>query len=297
MQKGTAFALAAYTIWGLLPLYWKLLKSVPPFEILCHRTLGAALFIAVLISVQKRWSAVRAAAGARRTRFFLFVSAVLLSLNWLTFIWAVNTGFVLEVSLGYFINPLVTVSLGVLLLKERMRPLQWTAAGIALSGVLYLAAGYGRVPWIGLILAFSFALYGLLKKTGTLRSLDGLFSETAVMSLPALAYLVFVETTGSGTLSSGAYPLFVLLLTTGTVTAYPLLLFAKAARRIPLSQIGFFQYIAPILHFLIGYLVYHEPLSRQRLSGFIIIWFALAVYTADSLHAARRRNPAPAPVP
>lgn len=291
------YALAAYTIWGLLPLYWKLLKSVPPLEILSHRTLGAAVCIAILLSIQNRWPALKASVRTGRTRLFLVFSALLLTVNWLTFIWAVNTGYVLEVSLGYFINPLVTVSLGVLILRERMRPLQWTAAGIALCGVLYLAIGYGRFPWIGLILAFSFAMYGFLKKTGALRSLDGLFSETAVMALPAIGYLLTVETGGSGTISSGDFSLFLLLLTTGAATAYPLLLFAKATRRIPLSKIGFFQYIAPILHFLIGYLIYHEPLSSQRLTGFVIIWIALAVYTADSILGSRREKTVPAVAP
>lgn len=297
VQKGTLYAVAAYTLWGLLPLYWKLLKSVPPLEILCHRTVGAAVVVAVLLSLQKRWPALRASLRNRRTRLILIFSALLLSVNWLTFIWAVNSGYVLEASLGYFINPLVTVSLGVLLLKERMRTLQWAAAGIALAGVIYLTVGYGRFPWVALILAFSFALYGLAKKRGALPSLDGLFCEAALLALPAFSYLFFVETNGSGTLSSGAYSLFLLLLTTGAATAFPLLLFAKATHRIPLSRIGFFQYIAPILQFLIGYAVYHEPLSRQRLIGFSIIWIALAVYIADSIATSQRKTNIPVRVP
>jgi chloramphenicol-sensitive protein RarD len=224
-------------------------------------------------------------------RRYYLLAALLISVNWLVYVWGVNTGHIVETSLGYFINPLLSVFLGVVVLRERLRPLQWLPILLAAAGVLYLTLVYGRVPWIALTLAFTFALYGLVKKLAPLNSLHGLSLETAILFLPALAYLLYEEIQGRATFLHTDTRTTLLLLAAGLVTTVPLLMFASAARRIPLSAIGLMQYIAPSLQFLIGVLIYHEPFNRHHLLGFSLVWMALAIFAAEMIAHERRRRP------
>ncbi len=223
------------------------------------------------------------------------LAATLLSINWLTYIWGVNAGYVVETSLGYFINPLVSVLLGVVFLGEKLRPLQWIPVSLAAAGVIYLTLGYGSLPWIALVLAFTFGLYGLIKKTAPLGSLFGLTLETGLILLPALGYILVLQATGHGALGSITPGVTVLLLLTGVVTVIPLLLFASGVRLIPLTVLGLLQFVAPTLQFLSGVLLFGEPFTHTRLIGFSIIWLALIIFSAENL-LNRRRTLAPQPV-
>ncbi len=288
MNRGILYGLCAYGLWGLLPIYWKALGAVPAQEILAHRVVWALLVLTGLLTVTRRWQWIRTLRTDPAT-FFTFVAiAFLLGTNWFTYIWAVNAGFVVETSLGYFITPLINVLMGVLLLRERVRPLQWVAVGLAGLGVLYLTVSYGSLPWIALVLAFTFSLYGLVKKQARLSALEGLSLEMAVLFLPALGYLLWLGEQGQAAFGS-SLPTTLLLAGTGIMTAVPLLCFAGAARRIPLSTLGFLQYLAPTLQFLLGVLLYKEPFTQVRMIGFGIIWIALALYSAEGYLAHRRR--------
>jgi len=282
-RAGVLYGIGAYMLWGLLPVYWKAIDGVPAREILCHRMAWSLLFTTALLLPGGRWR--RVVRAARRPRVFLLflLTASLITLNWFVYIWAVTSSRMVEASLGYFINPLVHVFLGVFFLRERLRPAQWTAIGIAAAGVAWLAAMRGGLPWISLILAFSFGLYGLLRKTAPLDSLEGLSIETALVFPPALAYLLLLERAGAGAFGHAGARIDLLLALSGTATALPLLWFAHAARRVRLSTIGVLHYIAPTLQFLLGVLAYGEPFDRVRLIGFLAVWAALAVYTADAL--------------
>jgi len=292
MNKGIWYAIGAYTLWGLFPIYWKWLQHVPALQVLGHRILWSFLLLIMVMLVSRQWSAFRKRALTMRVFPIYLASALLLALNWLTYIWAINAGFVVESSLGYFINPLLSVLLGVIFLRERLRPLQWLPVGLAAVGVLYLALVYGSLPWIALTLAFTFGFYGLVKKTAPLGSLYGLALETGILFLPALGYLLLTGISGQGAfLRSGAVS-DLLLVGAGLVTTIPLLMFASAAQRIPLSLVGILQYIAPTLQFLLGVLVYREPFSPARLTGFGIVWLALVIYAVEGFFA-QRRQPAP----
>ena len=282
-RQGVLFGIVAYTLWGLLPLYWKALKSVPAFEILCHRTAWSFLFLLAILCIRKNWKWLKTIKTHPKTRWTFLATAMLLGCNWLTYIWAVNSGYIVESSLGYFINPIVNILLGVIILKERLRPWQWIAAGLATAGVIYLTVVYGRLPWIALVLAFSFGFYGLLRKTAHLGSLEGLSLETLAMFIPAIVYILIVEIQGDGQLTHGNMTTILLLAGTGIATATPLLFFASAARRVQYSTVGLLQYIAPTLQFSIGVLIYHEAFNQSRLIGFSVIWLALIIYTVDSL--------------
>lgn len=291
MKKGILAAFAAYGLWGILPIYWKTLGMVSASEILVHRMIWSLLFVSVLLWVGKKWPALRPRLRDKRTLGIYFAAGILLSVNWFVYIWGVNAGFIVETSLGYFINPLVNVVLGVIFFGERMRRGQWVAIGLATAGVLYLTYSYGRLPWIALTLAFSFGFYGLLKKKAPLPAQEGLFLETALLFLPALGYLLFLEVNTTAVFGPTA-PLYVnlLLMMTGVATAVPLLFFAAAAQRIPLSLLGLIQYTAPTLQFLIGVLIYLEPFSQQQFIGFSFIWIALAIYSGEGLrHRYQRR--------
>lgn len=290
MNRGVIYAVGAYALWGLLPIYWKALHSVPAAEILSHRMVWSLVFVLLLLAARRQWGWIRPTLSNPRTLITFFVSAVVLGVNWFIYIWAVNAGHVVETSLGYFINPLISVLLGVLFLKERLRRGQSVAIGLALLGVLYLTLTYGSLPWIALTLACSFALYGLLRKTASLGSLEGLALETAVLFLPAFAYLLYLE--GSGTAAFAHSPLSITLLLAlgGVATALPLLLFAAAARQITLTAIGILQYIAPTMQFLLGVFLYGEPFNQTRLVGFGLIWLALLVYSAEGIYEGRRRR-------
>lgn len=292
MNKGILYGIGAYTIWGLLPIYWKTIKHVPPGEILANRMVWSLVFVLVLLAVKQRWDWVRPALHSRRILLTFTTTAVILSINWFTYIWAVNSGFIVETSLGYFINPLVNVLLGVLFLKESLRRGQLAAIGLAVVGVSYLTLSYGAFPWIALTLAFTFGFYGLLRKTAPLPSTEGLALETAVLFVPALSYLIWLALQGRSAFDAGDPLTDVLLVLTGIATGLPLLLFGAAARRITLTNLGLLQYLAPTLQFMIGVYIYHEPFTRNRLIGFGIIWLALFIYTAESLLRSRRRTTA-----
>jgi chloramphenicol-sensitive protein RarD len=286
-RLGTVAGLGAYALWGLFPLYFPLLEPAGGLEIVAHRVVWSLLFIAVLLTVVRRWSLVRAAVSDPRTMLVLAGAAVLISGNWLIFVYGVNSGHVVETSLGYFINPLVSVLLGVVVFSERLRPLQWTAVGIAAVAVTVLTVDYGRPPWIALGLAFTFGLYGLMKKLVRVEAAPGLFLETALVALPALVVLGVLHGQGEGSFGNLGALHTVLLVLSGVATAVPLLLFAAAARRIPLSTMGLLQYLTPCLHLTIGVFVYGEPMPPVRLVGFALVWAALAVFTADTLRHAR----------
>ena len=254
---------------------------------MAHRVLWSVVALAVLLTVLRRWTAVRAALADRRTLLVLGGASILIAANWLIFVYGVNSGHVVETSLGYFINPLVSVLLGVVVFSERLRPLQWAAVAIAAVAVLVLTVDYGRPPWIALSLAATFGLYGLMKKLVQVEAAPGLFVETTLVAIPAAATLAVLHAQGSGTFASHGLPHVLLLASSGIATAVPLLLFAAAARRVPLSTVGLLQYLTPTMQLLIGVFVYGEPMPAGRLAGFAIVWLALLVFTVDSLRHAR----------
>ena len=244
----------------------------------------------LVLALRNRWQWLGAALRSPRVMAAFIAAAALLSFNWYLYIWAVNSGNILDASLGYFINPLLTVALGVIFMAERPRPWQWVSIAVALVGVLYLTFRHGSFPWVAIGLALTFSLYGLIKKTATLDSLEGVSLESAIMFLPALGYLLYLAQTGEGTFGVAGPGMTLLLASTGVITAIPLLFFAGAARRIPMTTLGLLQYIAPTLQFLMGALVYHEAVSAARLTGFGFVWLALFVFSADSLMNAKRTN-------
>ncbi|MGY1697678.1 MULTISPECIES: EamA family transporter RarD [unclassified Geodermatophilus] len=286
-RLGTAAGLSAYLLWGCFPLYFPLLEPAGGVEIVAHRVVWSLLFVALLLTALRRWALVRAAVTDRRTLLVLAGASVLIAANWLVFVYGVNSGHVVETSLGYFINPLVSVLLGVVVFAERLRPLQWAAVALAAVAVAVLTWDYGRPPWIALSLAATFGGYGLLKKLVRVEAAPGLFVETAVAFLPALVFLAVLQATGRGTAGSEGTGHLLLLMASGIATAVPLLLFAAAARRIPLSTVGLLQYVTPLMQLAIGVFVFHEPMPPARLVGFAIVWAALAVFTVDSLRTAR----------
>jgi chloramphenicol-sensitive protein RarD len=289
-RLGIASGLTAYALWGLFPLYFPLLEPAGGLEIVAHRVLWSLLFIGLLLTVVRRWSAVRAAAADRRTLLVLAAAAVLIAANWLIFVYGVNSGHVVETSLGYFINPLVSVVLGVVIFSERLRHLQWTAVGIAAAAVAVLTVDYGRPPWIALSLAGTFGLYGVMKKLVRVEAAPGLFLETALVALPAAAVLVVLHARGEGTFGNVSAGHSLLLVLSGVATAVPLLLFAAATRRIPLSTVGLLQYLTPSMQLVIGVFIDGEPMPPVRLAGFALVWIALAVFTVDSLRHARANS-------
>jgi len=296
-NKGTLAALGAYFLWGLFPIYWKFLDHVPAGEILAHRMLWSFAFMLLLMAIGREWRWLKTAVSQPRTLLLFVLSATLLGINWLTYIWGVNNGYIVDTSLGYFINPLVNVVLGVLFLRERPRRGQWLAIGVATIGVVYLAVSYGVVLWISLTLAFSFAFYGLLRKTSSLNSWEGLTLETAVFFLPAFGYLFFLEVGETAAFGHISASTTLLLLGTGIATSVPLLLFAYGARLVTLTTLGILQYMAPTMQFLIGVLIYNEPFTSQRIIGFSIIWIALAIYSGENVWERRQRRRRPMPLP
>ncbi|MCL4802795.1 MAG: EamA family transporter RarD [Anaerolineae bacterium] len=288
MNKGMIYAAAAYVMWGLLPLYWKALDDVPADQILANRIVWSLVFVSLILTARHNWDWLSGTLHRPRVLATFALSGVVLGINWFIYIWAVNAGFIVETSLGYFINPLVNVLFGYLFLKERLRPAQWFALAIALSGVLYLTFSYGAFPWIALTLAFTFGIYGFLRKTAPLNSAEGLFLETAVLFLPAIGFLLLQQMRGVGAFGQINMATNLLLIGAGLVTSVPLLLFAAGARRITLTSLGLLQYIAPTLQFLIGVLIFNEPFGISRLIGFGLIWLALIFYTVESLRYRRR---------
>ncbi len=296
INRGILYGIGAYSLWGLLPVYWKALHGVPALEILANRMVWTLVFVVTLLAIRRHWSWLRPGLHDRRILLTYLATATLLAVNWLTYIWAVNAGYIIETSLGYFINPLVNVLLGVLFLGERLRAAQIVALLLAAGGVLYLTAVYGSFPWIAITLALTFGFYGLLRKTGSLDSTEGLAFETAVYFIPALLYLLVLRVDGTGSFGSGDPQTTLLLVGTGLVTGVPLLLFGAAARRITLTNLGLLQYVAPTLQFLLGVFVYLEPFSRNQLIGFIFIWLALIIYSLEGLRHNKYKNGTAEPV-
>lgn len=287
-RVGLLNGFAAYGMWGLVPLFWPLLQPAGAVEILAHRMTWSLVFVAVALLVVRRWAWAGELIRRPRRLALVAVAACVITVNWGVYIWSVNTGHVVEASLGYFINPLVTIAMGVLLLKERLRPVQWAAVGVGLAAVIVLTVGYGRPPWISLVLAFSFATYGLVKKKVNLGGVESLAAETAIQFLPALGYLLWLSARGESTFTSQGPAHMALLAATGVVTALPLVCFGAAAIRVPLSTLGLLQYLAPVLQFLLGVLYFHEAMPPERWAGFALVWLALTLLTADAMRTARR---------
>jgi chloramphenicol-sensitive protein RarD len=286
-RRGIALGVAAYLLWGVFPAFFHLLGAAAPAEILAHRVLWTLVLMAVILSVVRGWGALRSLPP--RVWAMVTAAAALIAVNWGLFIYATAVGHVVEVALGYYIGPLVSVLIGVLVLRERLRPLQWVAVGIATAAVLVIAVGDHRVPWLGLGLAVSFATYGLIKKTVPLPATASLTAEGVVLAPLAAAYLVFLQLAGTATLTGHGAGHVALLVLTGPVTAVPLLLFGAAARRIPLTTLGTLQYLAPTLQFLLGVVVYGEVMPAERWVGFGLVWVALVVFTVDLVRSRPRR--------
>jgi len=287
MKKGILYGIGAYVLWGFFPIYWKFLHDVPALQVIGHRIVWSFGVLLVYILATRQWQEFRAVAFRAKTIAIYAVAGILLSINWLIYVWGVNAGFIVESSLGYFINPLLSVLMGVIFLRERLRPAQWIPVVIAAIGVIYLTIVYGRLPWIALSLALSFGFYGLVKKLAPLGSLYGLTLETGIVFPAALVYLLVLQTKGMGSFLHAGTPVDLFLMGAGIVTTIPLLMFASAARQIPLTMVGILQYIAPSLQFLIGVFVYKEPFDQAHLIGFGIVWVALVIFWVENFTANR----------
>ena len=285
---GVVYAASAFLIWGISPIYWKALRAVPAFEIILHRMVWSFFFLVPLILVMRRWTDFIDALKNYRTLLTLLFTALIIGANWLLYIWAVNNDNLLQASLGYYINPLVNVVLGMVFLKERLRPPQILAVLLAAAGVLYLTIYYGEFPWIALALAVSFGLYGLIRKIAPVGSLAGLTVETLLLSIPALVYLFYLDGQGAGHIFRVSLKVDLLLMGCALATAIPLLFFTLGARRLYLTTVGLLQYIAPSCMFLLAVFLFREPLVKAQVVTFIFIWTALAIYSTDSVRYYRR---------
>lgn len=282
MNQGYWYAIVAYTAWGLLPIYWKIFSKISAWEILSQRIIWSVVFVVILVLASKKWSSIKKAVPNWNSRIRIIISSLLIASNWTIYIWAVNNGHMIEASLGYYINPLVSVLLGVFFLGERLKPLQWGAMGVALIGVLILTINYGQFPWIALSLAITFGLYGLAKKKIQAEPLAGLTLDTIVVFPLALLYLLIFQHGGKAWFVLSWWQMIALLLA-GIATALPLLWFAEAAKRLPLSIMGFFQYLAPTITLILGLFLYHESFSEIDLISFSCIWIALVIYSTQMI--------------
>lgn len=287
-RRGVLAGIASYAMWGVLPLFWPLLKPSGPVEILAHRMVWSLLFVLAVLWVAGGFGRLRTVFADRRRLGLLSIAAALITVNWGAYIWGVNNGHVVETALGYFMGPLVSVVVGVLLLGERLRGLQWGAVGLGTVAVVVIAIGYGRPPWVAFLLAFPFAVYGLVKKLAATGAVESLAVETTLTSIPALVYLGILEGSASGTLATQGIGHTLLLVATGAATALPLLAFGAAATRIPLSMVGLLQYIAPVLQFLLGVLVFREHMPTERWVGFALVWLGLVILSWDGIRTRRR---------
>ncbi|MFK4082523.1 EamA family transporter RarD [Kribbella sp. NPDC020789] len=287
-RKGFIYGFTAYLMWGLFPLYWRLLDRSGAIELLAHRVVWSLLTIAALVVVLRKVGAVKGLLRQPRKRWALMGAALLISVNWGTYIWGVINGHVVETSLGYFITPLFAVFLGVVVLKERLRPAQWIALAIAFAAVLGLAIENGRPPWIAILLTFSWGFYGLIKKKADAGAIEGMAIESATVVPLAVAAIAVLGAQGQSTVTSHGAGYLVLVLLTGPLTAVPLLFFGAAATRTSLTTLGLLNYVAPILQFLCGVVLFHEHMSPMRWAGFALVWLALTIFTIDSLHRRRR---------
>lgn len=294
MNKGIWYGIGAYAMWGFFPIYWKLLKHVPAIELLSHRIAWSFFFLVIVILISKQWNEFRSLINKQTLKIYL-IASLLIGVNWLLYVWAVNAGHIVETSLGYFINPLLSVLMGVIILREKLRITQWIPIVIAFIGVIYLTFTYGRLPWIALGLAFSFGFYGLTKKLAPLSSVFGLTLETGILFLPAILYLGFQESNATAAFLHTGLTSDLLMIGAGIVTTIPLLMFASAAKQIPLTMIGILQYLAPTIQFLIGVFVYKEDFDTTRLIGFSIVWLALIIFWVENFMA--NRNPPVQPLP
>ncbi|CAB4559022.1 MAG: EamA family transporter RarD [Actinobacteria bacterium] len=288
-RLGLVYGVSAYVLWGMFPLYWPLLEPANPLEIVSHRAVWTMVFCLIVLYATKALKSTLATFKRPKVAAKLFTTTILISINWLVYIWATNNGHVVEASLGYYINPLIVIAFGVVLLKEKMRPLQWTAVSIATIGVLVLTIDYGRLPWVALGLALSWGGYGLMKKQLGLGALEGLAIETLIAFIPYCAYLIFIGSKGDGQFGHGA-GLTILLISAGAVTAIPLLLFNGSTTRLPFTTIGLLQYITPTIQFSIGVWIRHEAMPTARWVGFIFIWLALTTLAIDLLRSGRAVN-------
>jgi chloramphenicol-sensitive protein RarD len=285
VNRGMLFGLVAYGVWGVFPLFWPLLEPAGAVEILAHRMVWSLLVVAIVMTVRRGWSELRRA--PLRTWLLVLGAAVLISVNWGVYIYAVNNGAVVEAALGYFINPLLSVLLGVMIFRERLRRLQWASVALGAVAVLVIGIGGGRVPWLALALAVSFGFYGLVKKTVRLTPQASLTAEGLVVLLPALAFLTVIQVNGTSTLTTHGGGHVVLLAASGLLTVVPLIAFARASQLLPLSVMGLLQYLTPVLQFLIGVLVEHEQMQPTRWVGFVLIWVALMIFAVDAVRRAR----------
>ena len=287
--RGLLLGTLAYALWGAFPLYWPLLEPAGAIEILAHRIVWSAVTMVLIVALWRRTPSLRAVVADRRVMWLLALAAVVISVNWATYIWGVNNGRVVEASLGYFINPLVTVLMGVLILGERLRRLQWIAMGVATLAVVVLAVDYGRPPWVALVLAFSFGTYGLAKKQAGVGAVESLTVETFLLAPLAAAYLGWLASNGASHFTSEGPAHSVLITTAGIVTAVPLMLFGAAAIRVPMVTLGLLQYLAPIIQFALGVLLFREDMPLGRWIGFGLVWLALVVFTVEALNHRRRQ--------
>jgi chloramphenicol-sensitive protein RarD len=288
-KLGLLFGISAYSLWGAFPLYWPLLEPANPLEIVSHRAVWTLVFCFIVLAATKALKSTLATLKQPKIAARLFLTSLLISINWLVYIWATNNEHVVEASLGYYINPLIIIGFGVLLLKEKMRPLQWVAVTIASIGVLVLTIDYGRLPWIALVLAISWGSYGLIKKQLGLGALEGLAIETFISAFFYLGYLIYIGNQGTGQFGH-SWGLTILLISAGAVTAIPLLLFNGSTNRLPFTTIGLLQYITPTLQFSVGVWVRHEEMPTARWIGFLIIWVALTTLALDLVKSSRTVN-------
>jgi chloramphenicol-sensitive protein RarD len=284
-NRGILHAFCAYFIWGLVPIFWKFLSHVPASQLIGHRIVWSFILLAVILLLQRKWPQLRASLSGRNVILIYSGAAVLCGLNWFIYVWAVTAGYILEASLGYFISPLLSVLLGVVVLRERLRPVQWFSIVLAGIGVTYLAVIYGRFPLIALSLALTFGFYGLVKKKAPLNSFNGLTLETGILFLPGLAFLFYMEWIGKGAFLHSGLASDLLMAGAGLITTIPLLFFASATQRIPLTTIGIMHYITPTLQFLLGVLVYHEAFSARQAFGYGIVWASLIIFCAESFRS------------
>lgn len=288
---GTSYALAAFGVWGILPAYWKLLKQVPSGEILAHRIFWSFIFVGGILLIRGQWVALKRTMSIKKHRFAILLSAILISLNWGIYIWAVNSNQIVEASMGYYITPLFSVFLGLVVLHERLNFWQWIALALALIGVFFLTIKYGRIPWIAIVLTFTFGLYGLSKKIVPVGSLVALGLETSLVAPLCLTYIAFKQYQGEGSLGTISLKITILLIFSGVVTALPLLWFAQAAKKIPLSKVGFIQYLAPTLALLLGVFIYKESFTAIHLISFGCIWCALIMYSFSHTSLLKNLQP------
>lgn len=289
MNTHIGYALGAYIIWGAFPLYWKWLQHVPALQLLSHRIVWSFVLLFILLFLRHKWKEFKQNCHDTKQIQLLAVAALLLSINWLTYVWGVNAGYIVETSLGYFINPLVSVFLGVIFLGERLKRLQWVAIALAGVGVLYLTLKTGSFPWIALTLAFSFGFYGFLKKKTTVGSIQSITFESGILLIPALVYLLYSEAQGTAGFLHHDLNTDLLIIGAGIVTTVPLLLFAEATKHIPLNIIGMLQYSAPTIQLLIGVWVFHEDFGLHKAIGFGFVWAGLLLFIIEGLRTHKKR--------